>query len=171
MEKQTVELALLLDFYGGLLTEKQRNYMELYYSEDFSLSEIARLNGITPQGVRDVIARGEATLREVERKTGLSTASIYRLMAAEEGFPHSVVLGPNTRAWVESEVDAWIEKRIAARDSGDDAELRAINRNIGKGRPCSRKGSQPAASVEDGGGAMRRAPRDGLVSQSRTVTP
>jgi len=71
MEKQTVELALLLDFYGGLLTEKQQNYMELYYNEDFSLSEIARLNGITPQGVRDVIARGEATLREVERKTGL----------------------------------------------------------------------------------------------------
>jgi len=71
MEKHTVELALLLDFYGGLLTEKQKTYMELYYNEDFSLSEIARLNGITPQGVRDVIARGEATLREVERKTGL----------------------------------------------------------------------------------------------------
>jgi len=87
MAKQTVELALLLDFYGGLLTEKQREYMELYYNEDFSLSEIAGLNGITPQGVRDVITRGETTLREVERKTGLIQrfgTEIY------EGGPHGV---------------------------------------------------------------------------------
>ena len=88
MAKQTVELALLLDFYGGLLTEKQREYMELYYNEDFSLSEIAGLNGITPQGVRDVITRGEAALREVERKTGLIQrfgTEIY-----EGGAPHGV---------------------------------------------------------------------------------
>ena len=87
MKKQTVELALLLDFYGGLLTEKQRNYMELYYNEDFSLSEIADLNGITPQGVRDVISRGETALREVERKTGLIArfgTEIY------EGGPHGI---------------------------------------------------------------------------------
>ena len=71
MEKQTVEMALLLDFYGELLTEKQRYYMELYYNEDFSLAEIARLGAITPQGVRDAILRGESTLREMEAKTGL----------------------------------------------------------------------------------------------------
>ena len=71
MAKQTVELALLLDFYGGLLTTKQRAYIELYYNEDYSLAEIASLNGITPQGARDVIARGEAMLRDVELKTGL----------------------------------------------------------------------------------------------------
>jgi len=71
LKKQTVEMALLLDFYGGLLTEKQREYIELYYQEDFSLAEIARLNGISPQGVRDVVSRGERMLRKVERKTGL----------------------------------------------------------------------------------------------------
>ena len=71
MEKQTVEMTLLLDFYGELLTEKQREYMELYYNEDFSLAEIARLGAITPQGVRDAILRGTATLTETERKTGL----------------------------------------------------------------------------------------------------
>jgi len=64
-------MALLLDFYGGLLTEKQRAYLELYYNEDYSLTEIARLNGITPQGARDVICRGEAQLLSVEEKTGL----------------------------------------------------------------------------------------------------
>ena len=86
MKKQTVELALLLDFYGGLLTDKQRAYMELYYNEDFSLAEIARENDITPQGVRDVIARGERTLREVERKTGLIArfgTELYRETAGD----------------------------------------------------------------------------------------
>ena len=71
MEKRTFEMTFLLDFYGELLTEKQREYMEYYYNEDFSLAEIARLGGITPQGVRDAILRGEATLRETEAKTGL----------------------------------------------------------------------------------------------------
>ena len=71
MEKRTLEIALLLDFYGELLTEKQREYLELYYNEDFSLAEIAAIGGITPQGVRDVIRRGEAILRDTEAKTGL----------------------------------------------------------------------------------------------------
>ena len=75
MEKQTVEMALLLDFYGELLTVKQREYMELYYNEDFSLTEIARLGGITPQGVRDAIRRGAATLTEMEEKTGFMARS------------------------------------------------------------------------------------------------
>jgi len=75
MEKQTVEMALLLDFFGDLLTEKQRYYMELYYNEDFSLAEIASLGAITPQGVRDAILRGETTLREMEEKTGLMARS------------------------------------------------------------------------------------------------
>ena len=71
MEKRTLEMALLLDVYGALLTEKQREHLDLYYNEDFSLGEIARLGGITPQGVRDSIRRGEATLLDTEEKTGL----------------------------------------------------------------------------------------------------
>ena len=71
MEKRTLEMAYLLDFYGELLTEKQREHLDLYYNEDFSLAEIARLGGITPQGVRDSIRRGEAVLFETEAKTGL----------------------------------------------------------------------------------------------------
>ena len=71
MEKRTLEIAMLLDFYGGLLTRKQQEYLELYYNEDFSLSEIAVSAGITPQGVRDVIRRAELSLRDIEEKTGL----------------------------------------------------------------------------------------------------
>jgi prophage regulatory protein len=73
-------------------------------------------------------------LRAVEQKTGMSVAQLYRLMA-ENHFPRSVALGPNTRGWVEAEIDDWIQARIDARDLGTDADLRALNPNIGKGRP------------------------------------
>ena len=70
MEK-AVYLSLLLDFYGELLTEKQREYTELYYNENLSLSEIAENDGISRQAVRDALLRAEAVLRDTEEKTGL----------------------------------------------------------------------------------------------------
>ena len=69
MEK-TVKIAMLLDLYGGLLTEKQTEYLELYYGEDYSLSEIAQLHGITPQGVKDTIHRATGALFDTEEKLG-----------------------------------------------------------------------------------------------------
>ncbi len=63
--------AILLDYYGELLTEKQRECFELHYCEDLSLSEIAEQCGVSRQGVWDNIRRAEATLREMEEKTGL----------------------------------------------------------------------------------------------------
>ena len=62
---------MLLDFYGELLTEKQRRYFDMYHNEDLSLSEIAELEGISRQGVWDQIRRAEAALEEMEEKTGL----------------------------------------------------------------------------------------------------
>lgn len=61
----------LLDIYGGVLTEKQREMMELYYDEDLSLSEIAANCGISRQGVRDSIKRGEETLTDLDGKIGV----------------------------------------------------------------------------------------------------
>ena len=63
--------AVLLDFYGVLLTDKQRDVMELYYNQDLSLGEIAENAGITRQGALDSIHRGEGTLQEMEEKLGL----------------------------------------------------------------------------------------------------
>ena len=57
-----LEISFLLDFYGDMLTEKQREVIEFYYNEDLSLSEIADNEGITRQGVRDSIKRAEAQL-------------------------------------------------------------------------------------------------------------
>ena len=63
--------SMLLDFYGELLTEKQRQCYDLHYNEDLSLSEIAEQCGISRQGVWDNIRRAEAALRQIEEKTGL----------------------------------------------------------------------------------------------------
>lgn len=71
MEDKRLTMTILLDFYGDLLTEKQRTYFEMYHCEDLSLSEIAELEGISRQGVRDVLRRAEHTLMETEEKTGL----------------------------------------------------------------------------------------------------
>ena len=66
-----LKYASLLDIYGGVLTDKQREMLELYYNEDLSLSEIAEGEGISRQGVRDSIKRGEETLRDLEEKIGV----------------------------------------------------------------------------------------------------
>jgi predicted DNA-binding protein YlxM (UPF0122 family) len=71
MENSRVMQSMLLDFYGQLLTEKQRECFDLHFNEDLSLSEIAEQSGISRQGVWDNIRRAEATLRELEEKTGL----------------------------------------------------------------------------------------------------
>ena len=71
MADKTVELALLFDFFGDLLTEKQKEYFDYYYNDDLSLSEIAELTGISRQGVRDILLRAESLLRQYEAKTGV----------------------------------------------------------------------------------------------------
>ena len=62
---------MLLDFYGELLTEKQRECYDLHYNEDLSLAEIAEQSGISRQAVWDNIRRAEAALLDIEEKTGL----------------------------------------------------------------------------------------------------
>ena len=69
---KNLEISLLLDFYGDMLTEKQRDVVELYYNEDLSLSEIAAHSGITRQGVRDSIKRAESVLLDLEERLGLA---------------------------------------------------------------------------------------------------
>lgn len=70
MKSNTVHMALLFDFYGDLLTDKQRELFDLYYNEDMSLAEIAEHAGISRQGVRDAVVRGESLLRDTEDKLG-----------------------------------------------------------------------------------------------------
>ena len=66
-----LSISVLMDFYGGLLTDKQKEALELYYNQDFSLAEIAEHMDISRQGVRDFIKRGEKQLEEFESGLGL----------------------------------------------------------------------------------------------------
>ena len=70
MEKN-IEVSLLLDFYGELLKPSVRETIDLYYNDDLSLAEVADQCGITRQGVRDSVKRGEAQLFAFEQKLGL----------------------------------------------------------------------------------------------------
>ena len=70
MKNQTYRMTMLYDFYGDLLTDRQREFFDLYYNDDLSLSEIAENEGISRQGVHDAVSRAEAVLSELEQKTG-----------------------------------------------------------------------------------------------------
>ena len=67
MDKK-VEISMLWEIYGNLLTEKQYEYIDYYYNQDLSLSEIAENDNITRQAVRDIIKKGERKLFEYEEK-------------------------------------------------------------------------------------------------------
>ncbi len=68
--QKDLTFSVLLDYYGPVLTEKQRAILTEYYDQDLSLAEIAENYGITRQGVRDAIKHGEATLTEMEKNLG-----------------------------------------------------------------------------------------------------
>lgn len=70
MERK-VYFSRLLDFYGGLLPEKQQACMFQYYYDDLSLAEVSENLGITRQGVRDFLKRGEAALEKAEAELKL----------------------------------------------------------------------------------------------------
>ena len=67
-----LRISFLLDFYGDMLTETQREVVDAYYNEDLSLAEIAQDRDITRQGVRDAITRAEQQLLEMEDRLGLA---------------------------------------------------------------------------------------------------
>ena len=90
---KNLEISYLLDFYGDVLTQKQRDVMEQYYNDDFSLAEIAANFGITRQGVRDSIKRGESILLELEQKVGFAA----RYKAVQESLARIEELTRNIR--------------------------------------------------------------------------
>ena len=65
-----LEMTLLFDYYGDLLTERQRLCFDMRYNQDLSLSEIAAELNVSRQGVYDNLSRAEALLKNMEEKTG-----------------------------------------------------------------------------------------------------
>lgn len=76
--EKTNRMNALFEFYSTLLTQKQMNYMELYYADDFSLGEIAEEFAVSRQAVYDNIKRTEKILEEYERKLHLYSNYIVR---------------------------------------------------------------------------------------------
>lgn len=72
MSSKNLTMSSLLDIYGGLLTEKQRSFLDYYYNDDLSLAEIAENENITRQGVYDVIKRAGDQLNNFEKKLRLN---------------------------------------------------------------------------------------------------
>lgn len=67
-----VEIAWLMAFYGGMLTDKQREVLALHCEEDMSLAEIAQEVGVSRQGVHDMLNRAAQRLEDMEEKLGVA---------------------------------------------------------------------------------------------------
>jgi len=85
MFEKVIQISMLYDFYGQLLTEKQREIMQFYYEDDFSLGEISENLKISRQAVYDTIKKSEKTLQEYEEKLRLyqrfkESEEIYKLV-------------------------------------------------------------------------------------------
>lgn len=80
MFEKMIEISMLYDFYGQLLTAKQQELLKLYHEDNYSLSEIAEEYGISRQGVHDAVKKAEKALHEYENKLGL----IRKFTATEE---------------------------------------------------------------------------------------
>ena len=108
--EKNLEIGLLLDFYGELLSDSRRQAAELYYNEDLSLAEIAEGAGITRQGVRDSIAKAKAQLTEYEDKLGL--AEKFRIIEStlSDIVPRLEALRDKAEGQAKGELDDIIEK-------------------------------------------------------------
>ncbi|MFS0751874.1 putative DNA-binding protein [Oceanobacillus sp. 1P07AA] len=84
MLDKTTRINYLFDFYQELLTPKQRNYMEMYYLEDYSLGEISELFQVSRQAVYDNIKRTETMLESYEEKLHLYSKFEQRVKLLDE---------------------------------------------------------------------------------------
>ena len=84
MQNNRLQISALLDLYGAVLSDRQRDVLQLYYNDDLSLAEIAEDTGITRQGVRDAIKKAEKELAEWESRLGFLAKTAALRTTAEE---------------------------------------------------------------------------------------
>ena len=104
-----LEMTLLFDYYGGMLTDKQRDCFDMRYNQDLSLGEIADSLGVSRQAVNDNLSRTEALLRRMEENIGSVKRDIEIRRAAEEILSAATVLDASSDPAVQT-----IAKRILA---------------------------------------------------------
>ena len=89
---EALEMALLFDYYGGMLTDKQRDCFDMRYNQDLSLGEIGEALGVSRQAVCDNLTRTEALLRRMEENIGCVKRDIANRKALQEILDAAAVL-------------------------------------------------------------------------------
>ena len=105
-----IDLILLYDYYGDLLTDRQKECFEMRYYQDLSLGEIGEELGISRQGVHDNLSRAEALLRNMEAKTGCAS----RDQACRKAAGTILEMGRLLQQMEDPAVSALAEKIISA---------------------------------------------------------
>ena len=103
------EMVLLLDYYGGMLTDKQRECFDMRYNQDLSLGEIGELQGVSRQAVCDNLARTEALLRRMEENIGCVKRDMQIRKAARDILEAAAALNNHSDG-----SDTELAKRITA---------------------------------------------------------
>ena len=102
--ERAARLVQLLDLYGALLTDRQRDFVRLHYAEDLSFGEIAREHGVSRQAVHDAVKHAEASLLEYDAKLGLTPEKLRR--RAQRSSSEEVAVPVQPAAPKAPEVDA-----------------------------------------------------------------
>ena len=97
-----LEMALLLDYYGGMLTDKQRDCFDLRYNQDMSLGEIAETLGVSRQAVNDNLSRTETLLRRMEENIGCVKRDMLTRRARQEILDAAAVLDTSSDPTVQA---------------------------------------------------------------------
>ena len=103
------EVTLLFDTYGGMLTDKQREYLDMRYNQDLSLGEIGQMQGVSRQAVHDNLTRTEALLRRMEENIGSVKRDMLIRKAVQELLDAAAVLDASSDPTVQA-----VKQRIAA---------------------------------------------------------
>ena len=110
---EAVETILLFDYYGRMLTDKQKEYLDLRYNQDLSLGEIAEIMCVSRQAVFDNLTRTEALLRRMEENIGCVKRDMLVRKAAREILEAAAVLDASSDPAVSA-----LAKRIIAAAQG-----------------------------------------------------
>ena len=97
-----LEMTLLLDYYGGMLTDKQRDCFDMRYNQDLSLGEIGEALGVSRQAVCDNLTRTEALLRRMEENIGYVKRDTEIREAAQEILNAAAELGQSSDTAVQA---------------------------------------------------------------------
>jgi len=108
-----LEMALLFDYYGGMLTDKQRDCFDMRYNQDLSLGEIGEMLGVSRQAVNDNLTRTEALLRRMEENIGCVKRDMRNRRAVREILDAAAVLNTSS----DPAVLAIAQRIIAAAES------------------------------------------------------